>query len=238
MLIAAGLNDCAISRGTGIPRSTVREWRTRPGPHTRRGPEEPRIEELPERSYAYLLGMYLGDGYLAPASPKRTSRQLRVYLDNQYPSIILECANAIEAIFPGRRASIQHHATSNMVLVTLFSPWWEKLFPQHGPGMKHTRAIALLDWQRDVVEREPGRFIRGLIHSDGSRGLNRVRSPAGKEYIYPRYEFCNRSQDIKDLFCWACDILGVAWRRMNHQTISVARRESVALLDEFVGPKR
>ena len=29
-LIAAGMNDCAISRKTGIPRPTVRDWRCRP----------------------------------------------------------------------------------------------------------------------------------------------------------------------------------------------------------------
>jgi hypothetical protein len=182
--------------------------------------------------------MYLGDGYLAPPPPGRRSRQLRVYLDNQYPSIILECARAIEALFPGRRAGLQHHATSNMVLVSLYSNQWECLFPQHGAGMKHTRRIELTRWQRELVELEPGRFLRGLIHSDGSRTMNRVRSPAGKQYVYPRYEFCNVSDDIRGLFTWTCDLVGVEWKRMNHKTISVARRASVALLDEFVGPKR
>jgi len=28
-LIAAGMNDCAIARATGIPRETVRDWRHR-----------------------------------------------------------------------------------------------------------------------------------------------------------------------------------------------------------------
>jgi hypothetical protein len=52
-----------------------------------------------------------------------------------------------------------------------------------------------------------------------------------------RYEFCNRSDDIRDLFCAACDRLGVPWTRRNRWTISVARREAVATLDGFVGPK-
>ena len=26
-LIAAGMNDCAIARQTGIPRATIRDWR-------------------------------------------------------------------------------------------------------------------------------------------------------------------------------------------------------------------
>jgi hypothetical protein len=39
------------------------------------------------------------------------------------------------------------------------------------------------------------------------------------------------------LFVRACDAIGVDTRRMNEWTVSVARRKSVALLDQFVGPK-
>jgi hypothetical protein len=53
-----------------------------------------------------------------------------------------------------------------------------------------------------------------------------------------RYEFSNRSEDIKRIFCGACDALGVEWRVMNRDAISVARRASVAKLDAFIGPKR
>jgi hypothetical protein len=236
-LLEAGLNDCQVARETGIPRATVREWRAQPQPRGwPRRPGDVSIDDLSAAPYAYLLGMYLGDGYLAPTV--RGSRQLRIYLDNLYPAIILECARTIEHLFPGRRAGLHHHATDNMVLVTLYSRCWEQLLPQHGPGMKHTRPIRLTDWQRELVEQEPGRFARGLIHSDGWRGENRVRSPAGKQYVYPRYQFFNRSEDILGLFGWACDLLGVRWRRMNHKTISVARRDSVAILDQFIGPKR
>ncbi|MFV1470587.1 helix-turn-helix domain-containing protein [Mycolicibacterium elephantis] len=34
-LMAAGLNDCAVARQLGIPRSTIREWRCRPQRQTR-----------------------------------------------------------------------------------------------------------------------------------------------------------------------------------------------------------
>lgn len=236
-LVAAGLNDCEIARETSIPRRTVRDWRVQPHP---RGwpidPGSPSIDDLPAGPYAYLLGVYLGDGYLAPTP--RGRHQLRIYLDNVYPAIINECARTIEAIFPGRRAGLHHHAIQNMVLVTFHSKHWPRLLPQHGPGVKHARPIVLADWQRSLVERAPGRFLRGLIHSDGWRGENRVRSSTGKEYSYPRYQFCNRSEDILGLFGWACDLVDVSWRRMNHKTISVARRDSVATLDELIGPKR
>jgi hypothetical protein len=44
-------------------------------------------------------------------------------------------------------------------------------------------------------------------------------------------------EDIKDLFCASCDAIGVRWTRSGRE-VAVARRESVALLDEFIGPKR
>ena len=55
---------------------------------------------------------------------------------------------------------------------------------------------------------------------------------------YPRYHFSNVSADIRGIFGRACDQLGIEWRANNRCSLSVARRGSVALLDEFVGPKR
>jgi hypothetical protein len=79
-------------------------------------------------------------------------------------------------------------------------------------------------------------LLRRLIHSDGCRSLNTIHHPK-KTYSYPRYTFSNRSDDIRGIFCDACDLLGIEWRVMNRWNISVARRDSVARLDEFVGLK-
>jgi hypothetical protein len=106
------------------------------------------------------------------------------------------------------------------------------MFPQHGPGPKHKRLIMLADWQQRIVDRYPAPFIRGLIHSDGCRILNWVNNTP-----YPRYHFSNTSADIRMLFGRACDLLGVDWRPNNATNLSVARRASVTLLDEFIGPK-
>ena len=76
----------------------------------------------------------------------------------------------------------------------------------------------------------------GLIHSDGSRHINRVRH-RDRTYEYTRYNFTSASDDIRRIFCAACDQLGVEWRVMNARNTPVARRASVARLDEFVGPK-
>lgn len=89
-----------------------------------------------------------------------------------------------------------------------------------------------------VVSREPESFIRGLFHSDGTYFISPVRSPAGKRYTYDRYMFTNKPEDIKRLFEWACDLIGVETRRSNAKNVSVATRDSVARLNEFLGPKR
>lgn len=112
------------------------------------------------------------------------------------------------------------------------------MFPQHGPGPKHERDIRLVPWQSKIaLGAHADQFLRGLVHSDGCRSINRVRGPGGKKYTYVRYTFSNRSEDIRDLFCRACDELGIQWRQMNRLNISVARRLGVARLDAIVGEK-
>jgi hypothetical protein len=113
-------------------------------------------------------------------------------------------------------------------------------FPAAGPGRKHLRTIELQPWQRIIVTGNLGHFARGLFHSDGYRGINRIRrrvADGERWYEYPRYLFTNESQDILRLCGETLDRLGVAWRFSRRNAISVARREAVARLDEFVGPK-
>jgi hypothetical protein len=66
--------------------------------------------------------------------------------------------------------------------------------------------------------------------------MNRVRA-GGKAYAYPRCNFTNASDDTRGLFTWTCDLLGIEWRQMNARNISIARRDSVARLDTFIGAK-
>jgi hypothetical protein len=239
------MNDCAITRLTGIPRATVRGWR-----HERRWEQWPydtlsescrrcgapahEFNALPQ-TYVYLLGMYLGDGHIVECRKK--VYRLTIAMDARYPEIISECSEAIAAVVPGAYPRAQPHKDSRCVCLLKYSKRWPCLFPQHGPGRKHERRIALSAWQRTLVSRDPETFLRGLIHSDGCRFTNPVRH-GDKIYRYPRYNFSNASGDIRMLFCDTCDLLGVEWRVMNARNISVAKRGSVARLDEFVGPKR
>lgn len=121
--------------------------------------------------------------------------------------------------------------------VEIYAGWmhWPCLFPQHGPGRKHHRPIVLEAWQEGIVDRYPRHLLRGLIHSDGCRIMNRVWK--GK-YAYPRYFFTNNSEDILKIFRNACDAIGIRHRNSKSNTISIARRNDVAALDAFIGPKR
>ena len=160
---------------------------------------------------------------------------LSLALDLSYPDIIEEARVAIEVV-RGRRPWAGKHPRTACMKVVSYWKQWPCLFPQHGPGRKHHRRIQLAAWQQRIVNAHPEPFLRDLIQTDGWRGLNRVHVK-GKDYAYPRYQFSNRSDDIRQLFCDACDRIGVEWRPWGRWNISVARRDSVARLDQFIGLK-
>jgi hypothetical protein len=233
-LIAAGFNDCAIARQTGIPRRTVCDWR-RKSPILVRFPtasSECGIDHdfaaLPAQAYCYLLGIYLGDGCI---SRRPRAWQLRITLDAKYPEIIDRCRQAIDILMPGQRAAMLRRS-DNCVEVSLGSKHWPCLFPQHGPGKKHLRPIRLEPWQEVLVKEATKEFVRGLIDSDGCRVIANDR---GVKSI--RYHFSNRSDDIRGLYCAALDELGIPWTRPRWFDVAVYRKAAVARLDEFVGPK-
>ncbi|MGN6131189.1 MAG: hypothetical protein ACTHOK_12695 [Nocardioidaceae bacterium] len=117
---------------------------------------------------------------------------------------------------------------------------WPCLFPRHGPGRKHERTPGMEPWQQTIVAAHPGPFLRGLFHSDGCRSANwTTRTVAGgkKRYDYPRWQFVNHSEEIRDWCCEALDRVDVPWRRSSWKTISVSTRAGVARLDELIGPK-
>lgn len=235
-LVADGRNDCEVSRLTQIPRPTVRDWRwgrytqtLRPKGRDRECRQACEPRALPHAAYNYLLGMYLGDGCI---SRSHEVWRLRIVTDARYPGIIEECCQAMETVMPGRRIH-RLHRRSRCVEISMYSKHWVCLFPQHGPGRKHRRPIHLEPWQSRLVGQDPERLIRGLIHSDGCRTIATDR---GVRSV--RYHFSNRSEDIKSLFCDVLDSLGIHWTRPSDRGIAIYRRDAVARLDQFVGPKR
>jgi hypothetical protein len=99
------------------------------------------------------------------------------------------------------------------------------------------RPIALTAWQGQIVAVHTERFIRGLIHSDGTRIIATERKG---NYVRRavRYAFKNRSEDILEIFRDACAAADVHCTRASQTQIAVYSKAAVTRLDEFVGPKR
>ncbi|MCZ7413672.1 helix-turn-helix domain-containing protein [Streptomyces sp. WMMC897] len=242
-LCAAGHSLNSVSRHTGISRSTLRAWRARPQPLTpRTGCWRCARDAAPHASaYSYLLGLYLGDGCIS-AQPNGVHR-LRIFCSDAWPGLVNACESALRATMPSRSVSRVHKQGCQEV--ASYSKHWTCLFPQHGPGRKHERRIALEPWQRDIVDAHPWELIRGLIHSDGCRITNWATRQVGgvrKRYEYPRYFFTNTSADIIRIYTDTLTRVGVEWRASARHggsgvNVSVARKASVALMDAHVGPK-
>jgi hypothetical protein len=108
-LVRWGMNDCETGRLTGIPRGTIRDWRHHDGRPSATSGARPidcpicdDFATLDRHRYAYLLGLYLGDGSLA--QHPRMVFKLRIVLDAKYPGVINECKDSIRGVVAGRLA--------------------------------------------------------------------------------------------------------------------------------------
>lgn len=173
-LVRAGWNDCEISRETGVPRQTILDWRsgrvpdfdrirTRPFPNwicvVCRG--DPAT--LPQTSYTYLLGLYLGDGYIA--SHARGVYRLRIYCANAYPELIRRCESAMGEVIATKVGRVPCVGCTE---VASSSKHWPCLLPQHGPGKKHERRIELVPWQQELVDLDPRPLLWGCCIRTGA----------------------------------------------------------------------
>lgn len=222
------MSDLLISRETGIPRRTVYDWRMK-GRTSLGDGECPRCggASLNGNAYAYLLGLYLGDGLLTRKN--RRVYRLRFFLDDAYPGIQSECISAIRAIRV-HRAAVARSPRRGCTEISADWNHWICLFPQHGKGRKRERRIELESWQLEVVAQFPGRLLRGLIHSDGCR--YNVRRGGGTS----RYQFTNHSPEILEIFCLGCRLYGVDCTKSGTKA-SVSRQSEVKKLDVAIGPK-
>jgi hypothetical protein len=235
-LVRSGLNDCEVARRTGLSRTTIRDWR-RPR-YRPRGPVRspcPRCwspslhMSFEPEDYAELLGLYLGDGHVVQLA--RTCR-FRLFLDSRHTEIVLQSRALLRRCFPHHAVGTVLGHEGRMTVLSVHSSHMCCVFPQHGPGMKHTRAIRLEAWQKTLVGRAPWHLLKGLIRSDGCSFMNRTGP-----YEYLSYGFSNHSTDIIDLFCETCDALGLEYRRYAC-AVRINRRSSVARLEAKIGVKR
>ncbi len=115
-LHGAGLNNSEISRRTGISRATFRPWLSGNTPGSgrrfvRHRTSCPRCSDSAEFlpgvtvfAYAYLLGLYLGDGLIS--NGPRNVYRLRVFLDRAYPVIVAECGAAMSLVMPSSKVGV------------------------------------------------------------------------------------------------------------------------------------
>ncbi|NLT04843.1 MAG: helix-turn-helix domain-containing protein [Solirubrobacterales bacterium] len=237
-LIRAGHNDCEVARRTGIPRTTVRDWRR---PRYYRHPDAPPSVTCPrcwdasrpmmftDADYAHLLGLYLGDGHIVR---QRRTYKLRLFLDSKYREIVQDSRHLLTRCFPYNDAGTAYAHEGRMTILSVHSRHMPCAFPQHGPGPKHLRPIELERWQETIIDTAPWEFLKGLIRSDGCSFINRTGP-----YEYLSYHFSNHSEDIIGLFCRTCDAVGLDYRRYR-QAVRINRRASVARLQAEIGVKR
>lgn len=157
-LIRLGVNDCEIGRRLGIPRGTIRDWRVgleiESGGRTkdwtsRRSASCFRCDGgyVDEQAYAYLLGMYLGDGCLS--LHRRGVYRLRIACDLKYPDIIDEVATHI--VSPPMRWRVStstgpwHRSATSRWLVVRTLPFRTPLSdPRAGPYNVRSAGVAKL----------------------------------------------------------------------------------------------
>jgi Homeodomain-like domain len=194
-LLATGASDYEIARRTGIPRSTVLNWRhgkipgnpdSDGGRCARCGGREHPHDELPVAPYAYLLGQYLGDGCLFRVG--KAGFALRISSDSAYPGIIRECCQAIEAV-RGRRPYVYCYPNKRLSTITSYWRSWPCLFPQHG-----VNGPSVSPQLRPSVLPTGGRVFSPLVaigspHCVGARPSLRSRAREGEaERRWPRRE--------------------------------------------------
>lgn len=244
-LMRAGVPNRIVAEQLNVPRGTIGWWRSEDRRSRGEAYEAPTDcrrclgTPIDAVAYAYLLGLYLGDGHII-SKPKQ--HHLSIYCDATHVGLIDAAESTMRRVMA--QPSVSRRNKTGCVEVKSYSKHWPCLFPQHGPGPKHERTITLEPWQQEIVDAHPWEFIRGLIHSDGCRFTNWTTRLVGgkrKRYEYPRYFFTNVSDDIRRLYTDTLDRLGVEWkhctRNGNPYNISVARKASVALMDAHVGPK-
>ncbi|HJD80487.1 hypothetical protein [Kitasatospora aureofaciens] len=248
-LLRRGTGTAETARRLGVPVGTVSWWKHRD--LAKRGELPGRKhstcvhcdgDDLNRSAYSYLLGLYLGDGHISHPEQHRVP-SLFITCDDKWPGLMDAAEAAMRQVFPALTpCRVRRPGCHN---VKVYSKHLTCYFPQHGPGKKHERAIALEPWQQEIVDDHPWDFLRGLIHSDGTRITNWTTKTVRGEvrrYEYPRYFFTNTSTDIIGLFTATLDAVGVQWkasipRSTGQVNISIARKDSVALMDAHIGPK-
>jgi hypothetical protein len=188
-LYNSGYTQNEIFKTLGIDRGTIRQIINDPDGYLSKSTKEFSLSDIDKKSYAFLLGIYLGDGCISKTH-KDNVYKLRILCDNRYINILNEISKSISIILPDNKVSINRHGSDNCSEIYVYSKNLIQLFPQHDTGKKHERQIILEDWQKEIIDEYNLDFFKGLMYSDGSFYFS------GK---YERANFTNKSIDIINL---------------------------------------
>ena len=182
--IAESLSDLGVldrenAAICGVSVAAIRHWRR--GSRRSGGEDPPRCPRchdrpLDERAYAYLLGLYLGDGHMVLG--RKGVWVLSITCCDSWPGLMAQARLAMSGVMPSSKVFAR--ARTGCTDIKSTSKHWRCLFPQHGPGRKHQRRIELEPWQERIVAEYPGDFARGLftptdtVGSTGSGGPSRT----------------------------------------------------------------
>lgn len=238
--VRKGESLSSISRDLKVSRATLRNWKERGIPTTALLKHQVQMAPLnylqsvkARKEYSFLLGEYLGDGYIAVSQgcPK-----LIIAQDSRYPMVIDYIHANLQTLFPLNK--VTSLPVDNYVRVTVHTHLLLELFPQHGAGKKATRHIALTQWQQDIVNQYPWEMLQGLLWSDGYR----------KERVFDtrtevHHLFSNTSRDIIQICAGVLDLLDINYTVYSKQpsgnrsriwTVSVHRKADASQIDAHV----
>lgn len=224
--IEAGESVRSVARSMGVHHSLLQYYQKQNWQQVKTTDKKPIDIDLWKQHYSYTLGLYLGDGHITEMA---RAYRLRITLDSIYPNIINQAVESLEYLLPNNKVRVYPITNSRAINVTVLSNRLPKFFPQHGEGVKHERDVSLKFWQENILM--PEHFVRGLIHSDGSRFIRTV----GK-YQYESYQFTNLSRHIVASFCWALRAINVKYKivHLKHiMRVNIDKREFVAILDSI-----
>jgi hypothetical protein len=227
-----GLNNSEISKILNIPRPTISGWfntklKLRKKDVYTLNPKNFIIENNLQNTYSYILGLYLGDGYI---NKIKNSYRLRIFNTVEYKLLNKFIINQLGLLFPNNKIGYTDFKTylSICVYSNKSIPF---LFPQHGKGRKHKRKIYLHNWQKEIISDKY--LLMGLFHSDGCFYYRKVNS-----IIYPAYCFINESNDIHKIFQNCCDKLNVKYTyALKPKRTNIYKKNDVECLLTLIGTK-
>lgn len=185
------------SKKYGIPYTTIKNWVTRGSVpnsiklHTLRTSADVDPIHLIEKTlgyklYSYLLGAYLGDGWIV-----KQPTQIKFFIckDRSRQTLLRFWERILSKI---GTVDTFHRKTNCDVLKICLGLEYLKIFPQAGDGRKHFRDVKLTSWQTDIIDYKF--LLLGLFHTDGSCYKP---TPTSTKLVY---EFSNASMDIIEIY--------------------------------------